>query len=137
MRTFFEASLNRAFLRLLVAPPGSVGFSEALQKMARFDGAREADFGAELGGLGVVLLRRGQLLGCNNQYFYAGSYTAETDGSIQARIKVKHYAGQAHPNFNVGPSVSYIASLHGVMVNNRVQLNGILTATRKGRSRLR
>lgn len=94
--------------------------------MARFDGAWEADFGAELGGLGVLLLRRGQLLGCDNHYFYAGSYTIAADGSIQARIKVEHYAGQAHPNFNFEPSVSYIASLHGVLADNRVQLKGIV-----------
>ena len=95
-----------------------------VQKMASFDGAWEADFGTELGGLGVLLLRRGQLLGCNNHYFYAGSYNIAADGSMQARIKVDHYAGLAHPIFDVGPSVSCIASVRGQMVGNSVQLNG-------------
>lgn len=129
-----SASLNlceackRDHLNTPLMPPPVVGLGSRslLQRMPRFDGAWEADFGAELGGLGVLLLRRGQALGCDNQYFYAGSYTIAADGSIQARIKVEHYAGQGHPNSNVRPSVSYIASLQGMVVDNRVQLNGIV-----------
>lgn len=72
----------------------------------------------------MLLFRRGQILGCNNHYFCAGSYTIEADGFMQARIKVDHYAGRTHPMFNAGPLLGYVASVHGVMAADHWQLKG-------------
>ena len=48
-----------------------------------FDGAWYAVFGAQLGGEGIVLLRNGFILGCDDQYFYEGRYVLDDDGGLQ------------------------------------------------------
>ena len=58
-----------------------------------FDGAWHAVFGAQLSGEGVVLLRNGFILGCDDQYFYEGRYVLDDDGGLRALVKVSHYAG--------------------------------------------
>jgi hypothetical protein len=49
-----------------------------------FDGAWHAVFGAQLGGEGIVLLRNGFILGCDDHYFYEGSYVLDDDGGFTA-----------------------------------------------------
>jgi hypothetical protein len=58
-----------------------------------FDGAWYAVFGAQLGGEGIVLLRNGFILGCDDQYFYEGRYVLDDVGGFRALVKVSHYAG--------------------------------------------
>ena len=58
-----------------------------------FDGAWYAVFGAQLGGEGIVLLRNGFILGCDDQYFYEGRYVRDDDGGFRSLVKVSHYAG--------------------------------------------
>jgi hypothetical protein len=94
------------------------------------DGAWQADFGSDLSGQGVVLLRNGKVLGCDHQYFYDGTYETEGNGTIKAHITVEHYAGEPRSIFgDFGPSVAlvgYRVELHGVAVGGRVQLNGTI-----------
>jgi T3SS negative regulator,GrlR len=58
-----------------------------------FDGAWHAVFSAQLDGEGIVLLRNGFILGCDDQYFYQGRYVLEDDGGFRTLVKVSHYAG--------------------------------------------
>jgi hypothetical protein len=46
-----------------------------------FDGAWYAVFGAQLGGEGIVLLRNGFILGCDDQYFYEDTCSTTTVAS--------------------------------------------------------
>ena len=49
--------------------------------------------GTLLDGEGIVLLRNGFILGCDDQYFYEGRYVLDDDGGFRALVKVSHYAG--------------------------------------------
>lgn len=98
--------------------------------MGRFDGAWRAVFGSELAGEGIVLLRNGTVLGCDHRYFYQGNYETASDGSITARIRVEHYAGEPLSIFGEFEDltlVSYQTELRGVEVAGAVQLNGTVT----------
>jgi T3SS negative regulator,GrlR len=44
-------------------------------------------------GEGIVLLRNGFILGCDNQYFYEGRFEVDGDGGFRALVTVSHYAG--------------------------------------------
>ncbi len=98
-----------------------------------FDGAWHPIFAAQLGGEGIVLLRNGAILGCDNQYFYEGSYELDGAGTFRARVKVSHYAGDRAVSIfgEFGPFAtleSFQAELRGVRDSNgRLQLNGDVT----------
>jgi len=91
------------------------------------DGAWQADFGSDLSEQSVVLLRNGKVLGCDHQYFYEGTFSIGTDGTIRAHIKVEHYAGQPRSifgDFGTLALVSYQTDLRGVVERGKVHLMG-------------
>jgi hypothetical protein len=98
-----------------------------------FDGAWHAVFGAQLGGEGIVLLRSGFILGCDDQYFYEGRYVVEEDGGFRALVKVSHYAGDRAVSIfgEFGPFAtleSFHAELRGAQdSNDTLQLSGGVT----------
>ena len=98
-----------------------------------FDGAWHAVFGAQLSGEGIVLLRNGFILGCDDQYFYEGRYVVEEDGGFRALVKVSHYAGDRAVSIfgEVGPFAtleSFHAELRGAQdSNDTLQLSGGVT----------
>jgi hypothetical protein len=47
--------------------------------MNQFDGAWRAVYAQSLWGEGLVLLRSGKLLGCDEQYFFEGNYSVSDD----------------------------------------------------------
>jgi T3SS negative regulator,GrlR len=87
--------------------------------MNSFDGAWHAVFGSALAGNGVVLLRNGTILGCDNQYFYEGTYKVAGDAAIEAWVKVSHYAGDRPVSifgeFGSATLESYQAELDGTL----------------------
>src|SRR6266446_2216160 len=98
-----------------------------------FDGAWHAVFGAQLGGEGIVLLRNGFILGCDDQYFYEGRYVLDDDGGFRALVKVSHYAGDRAVSIfgEFGPFAtleSFHAQLRGAQdSNDTLQLSGGVT----------
>ena len=99
-----------------------------------FDGAWHAVFGAQLGGEGIVLLRNGFILGCDDQYFYEGRYVFDDDdGAFRALVKVSHYAGDRAVSIfrEFGPFAtleSFHAELRGAQDSNgTLQLSGGVT----------
>jgi hypothetical protein len=98
-----------------------------------FDGAWHAVFGAQLGGEGIVLLRNGFILGCDDQYFYEGRYVLDDDGGLRALVKVSHYAGYRAVSVfgEFGPFAtleSFHADLRGAQDSNgTLQLSGGVT----------
>jgi T3SS negative regulator,GrlR len=97
-----------------------------------FDGAWHAVFPPQLGGEGIVLLRNGFILGCDNQYFYEGRYVLD-DGGFRALVKVSHYAGDRAVSIfgEFGPFAnleSFQAELRGDQDSNgTLQLSGGVT----------
>ncbi len=87
--------------------------------MNSLDGAWHAVFGSALAGEGIVLLRNGTVLGCDNQYFYEGNYEPAGDSGIQARINVSHYASDRPTSIfgDFGPLTlkRYHAELRGAL----------------------
>ena len=98
-----------------------------------FDGAWYAVFGAQLGGEGIVLLRNGFILGCDDQYFYEGRYVRDDDGGFRSLVKVSHYAGDRAVSVfgEFGPFAtleSFHAELRGAQDSNgTLQLSGGVT----------
>ena len=95
-----------------------------------FDGAWYAVFGAQLGGEGIVLLRNGFILGCDDQYFYEGRYVRDDDGGFRSLVKVSHFAGDRAVSVfgDFGPFAtleSFHAELRGAQDSNgTLQLSG-------------
>jgi T3SS negative regulator,GrlR len=95
-----------------------------------FDGAWYAVFGAQLSGEGIVLLRNGFILGCDDQYFYEGRYVLDDDGGFRALVKVSYYAGDRAVSIfgDLGPFAtveSFHAELRGAQDSNgTLQLSG-------------
>ena len=98
-----------------------------------FDGAWHAVFAAQLGGEGVVLLRNGFILGCDDQYFYEGRYVLDDDRGFRALVKVSHYAGDRAVSVfgEFGPFATlenFHADLRGAQDSNgTLQLTGGVT----------
>jgi hypothetical protein len=98
-----------------------------------FDGAWHAVFAAQLNGEGIVLLRNGFILGCDDQYFYEGRYVVEEDGGFRALVKVSHYAGDRAVSIfgEFGPFAtleSFHVELRGAQDSNgTLQLSGGVT----------
>jgi len=85
-----------------------------------------------MGGEGLVMLRNGDLLGCDNQYFYQGSYELDDDDRrLTAVVKVSHYAGdQPVSIFGTFDSLtleSFQAELEEVYVAGVLRLHGTVT----------
>lgn len=97
-----------------------------------FDGAWYAVFTEQLGGEGIVLLRNGFILGCDDQYFYEGRYVLD-DGAFRALVKVSHYAGdRAVSIFRVSGPFASLESFHAELrraqdSNGTLQLSGGIT----------
>jgi hypothetical protein len=104
------------------------GEAQVADFINNLDGAWYAAFGSKLAGDGMVLLRNGTLLGCDNQYFYEGAYELGDDGRLRARIDVCHYAcDQPVSIFGSFESLTlerFQADLQGVEVAGRLLLNG-------------
>lgn len=99
--------------------------------MNSFDGVWQADFGSLLGDRGLVLIRRDRILGCDNHYFYEGTFELEADNTIKAHVQIEHFAGQARPIFGPPGSAlmlaSYTAELQGVSAaHGPLQLRGVI-----------
>ena len=83
-------------------------------------------------GEGIVLLRNRFILGCDDQYFYEGSYVLD-DGAFRALVKVSHYAGDRAVSIfrDSGPFAtleSFHAELRGAQDSNgTLQLSGGIT----------
>jgi T3SS negative regulator,GrlR len=98
-----------------------------------FDGAWYAVFGAQLRDEGIVLLRNGFILGCDDQYFYEGRYVRDDDGGFRSLVKVSHYAGDGAVSVfgDFGPFAtleSFHAELRGGQDSNgTLQLSGGVT----------
>ena len=98
-----------------------------------FDGAWHAVFAPQLGGEGVVLLRNGFILGCDDQHFYEGRYVLDDDGGFRALVKVSHYAGDRAVSIfgEFGPFATlenFHADLRGAQdSNDTLQLTGGVT----------
>jgi hypothetical protein len=98
-----------------------------------FDGAWHAVFAAQLGGEGVVLLRNGFILGCDDQHFYEGRYVLDDAQGFRALVKVSHYAGDRAVSIfgEFGPFAtleSFHAELRGAQDSNgTLQLSGGVT----------
>ena len=98
-----------------------------------FDGAWYAVFGAQLRGEGIVLLRNGFILGCDDQYFYEGRYVRDDDGGFRALVKVSHYAGdRAVSIFGEFEPFATLESFHAELrgaqdSNGTLQLSGGVT----------
>ncbi len=87
-----------------------------------FDGAWHAVFGAQLGGEGIVLLRSGFILGCDDQYFYEGRYVVDEDGGFRALVKVSHYAGDRAVSKEGALALQPAVGLCGSQCQNRSEI---------------
>jgi T3SS negative regulator,GrlR len=91
------------------------------------DGAWHAVYQEALSGEGVVILRSGKLIGCDQQYFFEGDYSALVDGHVSATIHVNHFAGEPRSIFHRGDTVrlvEYSAKLEGRIEGNRLLFEG-------------
>lgn len=93
-----------------------------------FDGAWRARYAAALWGEGLVVLRAGKFLGCDQQFFYDGEYSVSDDGRFAGKVHVKHYAGDERDIFqrtDGGPRlVEYSADIEGRIEGNVLRLVG-------------
>ena len=89
---------------------------EIFSPSSSLDGLWHALYGSAVGGTGYLLLRKGKVLGCDNQYFIEGSYEVCADGTVKALIAVDHFSGEPRTifgDFGFLKLMNYTAELTG------------------------
>jgi hypothetical protein len=90
--------------------------------MVKLDGAWRTRYAQTGWGTGFVVLRKGRLLGCDNQYAYEGTYQT-VGGHLTAHLEVEHYAGEPRSifgGFGELTLVQYVADLTATEVGEKV-----------------
>lgn len=77
-------------------------------------------------GNGVVVFLNGRLLGGDDQYYYAGSYT-ESAGQLRGELLLKHYAGPQISLF--GPIREMRLTLEGAVGGDLIMAQGYDAST--------
>lgn len=85
-------------------------------------------------GSGVVVLESGRVLGGDAQYFYVGSY-AVVDHSINATVKITHYAGQGMSVFGQAREVTL--NLTGTPAHDSFEVAGSVVGAPQASIRIR